>query len=344
MNTLTDSLRMSGLGLGSITGMSRDGNDGPGQLEEEISMSRASSMVAPSVASSRATLANSNLSKNATAGSGMVPIQRQVRAWYRGICIRQTCHSDFANKYQKADKLVNALTVTLTAITSSVIFTSISPGSTSEGYGSSLATIAGILAAINAVIQSLHKALGLAEAGERHTQTYKQFTSMRFRLERLSCGNFEENGTITVNEEKLAEWASDYGKVLESAPLIPQSKFDAVRQKEKEKEHRYFNHTDINGDADGTTYRTSNAGRRFRFSLKPLARTPLYDELDNPKPQRQSQASERVRSDLRIETTKKSVHFEEEDEDEEEDRFSVVERGFVGKTSLAGGSMKDFQS
>ncbi len=202
-----------------------------------------------------------------------ITVQNQIRAWYRGICIMQTCHSDFATRCQKMDKWFTLIKVALTAITSSMIFTSINPPPQSgSGSGSAteedvdfdadvthtnttntLAMVAGILAAANAVIQSFHKALAHAEAGERHELAYKQFTALRFRLERLvTCGNFQHDGSgsgsgsgsVVVDEVKLREWANDYGNVLESAPIIPQAKFDSVRRKKErqQQQERYDNY------------------------------------------------------------------------------------------------------
>ena len=208
------------------------------------------------------------LSNSVTKEQKKMTLQKQVRAWYRGICIMQTCHGDFAYKYTLYDRFLKVLSVSLTAITSAVIFCSISPPGEVSAKATSdyfLAIIAGDLAILNAVVQSVHNALGLTEAKERHTVAYKQFTSMRFQLERLTAWNFEDDGSIMVDEVKLMEWTNDYGSVLESAPLIPQKKFDLVRMQEMKKEDNYFHHSGLNS-------RTSTHFRNFQ--LDPIADSP----------------------------------------------------------------------
>jgi hypothetical protein len=59
-------------------------------------------------------------------------VGKPITKWYRGIVVRQSCHSHLASEYLQRDLYMNTLSVALTAITSSAIFTSLSPAATSS--------------------------------------------------------------------------------------------------------------------------------------------------------------------------------------------------------------------
>jgi hypothetical protein len=105
---------------------------------------------------------------------------KPINKWYRGLVVRQCCHSHLASTYIKNDLYMNTLSVALTAITSSAIFTSLSPaaaatnsnssggggggGSNAEleldnGESNRLALAAGCIAAFNTVLQAIMQTL-----------------------------------------------------------------------------------------------------------------------------------------------------------------------------------------
>jgi hypothetical protein len=62
----------------------------------------------------------------------IIGVGKPITKWYRGIIVRQSCHSHLASDYLHRDLYMNALTVALTAITSSAILTSLSPAAHSS--------------------------------------------------------------------------------------------------------------------------------------------------------------------------------------------------------------------
>lgn len=202
--------------------------------------------------------------------------RKPLSSWARAIAIRQTCHSIMADRYHYREKSLATISVALTALTSSAIFTSISPRILSEdtidhndvhhttvgdigmptlaaetdggtqddsaAYARStlsvnLASFAGMLAAVNTILQAVHKSLNYGQESEKHLIAFKQFTKMRYQLEGLVGNTYEDDGHI--DEAALSAWVIAYGEVLESSPLIPQREFEKVRAEELEKEKEY---------------------------------------------------------------------------------------------------------
>jgi hypothetical protein len=117
-------------------------------------------------------------------------VGKPVNKWYRGLVVRQSCHSHLASDYLYRDLYMNTLSVALTAITSSAIFTSLSPAAASSSSttsqqqeeivdidlngdattssdinsypidtSNSLALAAGCIAALNTVLQAVMRTL-----------------------------------------------------------------------------------------------------------------------------------------------------------------------------------------
>jgi hypothetical protein len=188
--------------------------------------------------------------------------KKPIQKWARAIAIRQTCHSKMADTFHRKDKFLNTISVSLNAITSSVIFTSIAPNLkpkskailavrgkedeiTSDGvppvsvsFPFVLSCTAGFISLVNTVLQAVGGCLNYAQLAEQHHTAFKLFTKMRYRLEIMVGSTYEDDGHIVASE--LKDWIHDYGEVLESAPIIPQEVFDKARKEEEKKENEYF--------------------------------------------------------------------------------------------------------
>jgi len=153
------------------------------------------------------------------------PLQR----WYEDVMTRMNSHSILADKFDSTERALTTISVGLTAVTSSLIFTSISPGApapsaTSDerdgGTNSRLAIFAGILSALNTVLQAITKNLQLAQAAEQHQIAFKQFTKMRFRIENiLGLGHRDDPD---LDRDLLNDWIKEYQGLIESSPILPQ--------------------------------------------------------------------------------------------------------------------------
>ena len=183
---------------------------------------------------------------------------KPLKIWARGIAIRQTSHSNIAEKFYRREKFLTTLSVALTALTSSAIFTSISPrllgnevhgvvaendadatpSTTRSTLSFYLACLAGIVAAGNTVLQAVHKSLNYAQVSEQHYIAFKRFTKMRYRLEAIVGNSYEDDGH--VHDTALKNWIHDYGDVLESSPIIPQDEFAKSRIMELKNEEKYL--------------------------------------------------------------------------------------------------------
>ena len=159
------------------------------------------------------------------------PIQR----WYRDVAIRQQSHSELAEDYDSKERFLTTCAVGLNAIVSSVIFTSVNNNQSSDPDNElalfhTLTILAGVISAINTVLQAITKNLQFAEGAEQHQQAFRQFTQMRFRLENIFGNEYIDDEKI--DRSYLNEWINEYRDLLESSPLIPQDIF--VKQTEKE--------------------------------------------------------------------------------------------------------------
>ena len=187
-------------------------------------------------------------------------VGKPIKKWYRGLVIRQCCHSHLASKYLYQDMCMNTFSVALTAITSSAIFTSLSPSSSSssqpvnynydqvmedgvadgEGdtvafvnptaqttpvvhipvdYASTLALLAGIIAAFNTVLQGISRTQGYGQRGEQHLHAYKNFSRLRFKLENIIGDKPKYGDHENVDTNLLDNWIKKYEEVLEESPV-----------------------------------------------------------------------------------------------------------------------------
>lgn len=156
--------------------------------------------------------------------------KKPVKNWYKSIAIRQRCHGLLADKFKGRDKLLTTVSVCLTAVTSSAIFTSTTPvnddinAHTQKNTSQLLAVFAGVLAAVNTILQAITKQLQYAQLGEQHKIAYKKCSKLRFRLEDILGAHCEDDGKI--DRERLASWLKSYSELLDSAPIIPQTTFN----------------------------------------------------------------------------------------------------------------------
>jgi hypothetical protein len=163
--------------------------------------------------------------------------RKPLRNWYRTIVIKQSCHSLMAEDLMTKDMYYNTLSVGITAITSSAIFTSLAP-STGGGAldiaagGNALAFTAGVLAASNTILQAVMKTLNFARRGEQHLVAFKNFTKMRFKMENLIGDSKNYNHHEEINEKNLNDWIEKYEELLEDEPIIPQEILEMITDRE----------------------------------------------------------------------------------------------------------------
>mmetsp|Transcript_10951 Transcript_10951/g.23273 ORF Transcript_10951/g.23273 Transcript_10951/m.23273 type:complete len:277 (+) Transcript_10951:120-950(+) len=186
---------------------------------------------------------------------GIVGISKPIKKWYRGLIIRQSCHSHLASYYIKMERYLSTISVALTAVTSSAIFTSLSPttptdnlhqflgvatNETNEGdddlnkpvddtmdFHSKLAVTAGLIACFNTVLQGITRTLKYGMRGEQHLRAYRDFSRLRFKLESI-VGDKPKYSPHTIDAAKLQKWIEKYEEVLEESPIIPQKVFEEI--------------------------------------------------------------------------------------------------------------------
>ena len=160
-------------------------------------------------------------------------IVKPLKIWYRSLVIRQSCHSHMAEELIAKDMYLNTISVAITAVTSSAIFTSLVPSSGSQTGGyNSLAVMAGVLAAINTVLQAIVKTMAYNRRGEQHLNAFKMFTRMRFKMENLIGDKKVYSHHEDINDTMLDEWIEKYEELLELEPIIPQCILEEISEKE----------------------------------------------------------------------------------------------------------------
>ena len=152
--------------------------------------------------------------------------ERPLKAWARDVAIRQECHRELALKYSRRGKILNAISVFLSAFSSSAIFASFKKQEAVEDniFLSNLHVIGGVVAAFSTFMQSLQQSLEYAEYAERNMTACKQFTKLRFRLEVIAGNNLVDDGKLVM--ARLTDWTREYQDLLESSPLIDLSIID----------------------------------------------------------------------------------------------------------------------
>eukprot|EP00532_Pseudo-nitzschia_australis_P009568 CAMPEP_0168238566 /NCGR_PEP_ID=MMETSP0140_2-20121125/20964_1 /TAXON_ID=44445 /ORGANISM="Pseudo-nitzschia australis, Strain 10249 10 AB" /LENGTH=149 /DNA_ID=CAMNT_0008172627 /DNA_START=367 /DNA_END=816 /DNA_ORIENTATION=+ len=132
----------------------------------------------------------------------------------------------------------NTISVAITALTSSAIFTSLVKNDhegtklSQAGPSKYLALSAGILAALNTILQAIMKNMAYARRGESHLNAFKQYTKMRFKMENLVGDTVSYYHHDGVDNTLLDEWVVKYEELLELEPIIPQEIFEYITDKE----------------------------------------------------------------------------------------------------------------
>lgn len=159
---------------------------------------------------------------------------KPLKTWYRTLVIRQSCHSQMAEDFQQKDRRINTISVAITAITSSSIFSSLAPPDPNEKSSSYsfMALFAGVLAAVNTVILAIAKTCNYARKGENHLAAFKDYTRLRFKMENLVGDKQSYYHHDGIDDADLDKWIEKYTALLESEPIIPQDVFEEVEEKE----------------------------------------------------------------------------------------------------------------
>ena len=168
-----------------------------------------------------------------TAISNMLLTEAQIqrlpfKSWYRGIIIKQACHSEKERYHAKRDQIINVACVCLTAITGSAIFGSIN-GDKEQNW---LITSAGVIALISTLLQAIHKALEDGVTAEKHRFALKHYTKIRIALETLigDPNTFEKFGDISDKElYSISAWVNDYQEKVEFIPNISPDLYEKHR-------------------------------------------------------------------------------------------------------------------
>ena len=158
-------------------------------------------------------------------------IQRlPFKSWYRGIIIQQSCHSEKERHHAKRDKIINVLSVCLTAITGrSAIFGSINSETQQTCW---LVSTAGVIALISTLLQAIHKSLEDGVRAEQHRFALKHYTKMRIGLETLigDIRNFEKFEDLSDKElYSISAWVDDYRQKVEFIPNISPDLYEKHR-------------------------------------------------------------------------------------------------------------------
>jgi len=180
---------------------------------------------------------HSAMTTETNTSTAIIKSKKPIKQWYRSLVIRQSCHSQLAEEMINKDMYLNTLSVGLTAITSSAIFTSLAPstdggGIKTSGGGHQLAMMAGVLAAINTVLQAVMKTVNYARKGEQHLTAFKGFTKMRFKLENLIGNPKRYENDEKINEKMLSRWIDKYEELIEMEPIIPEEILDEITKQE----------------------------------------------------------------------------------------------------------------
>lgn len=197
-------------------------------------------------------------------------VSKPLFKWYRGLVIRQRCHSHLASDFLYKDTMLNTITVGLTALTSASIFLSIPPSGAANTIDSNmgvheyeelaiptrslavehdvtratdftqtLTMLAGGVSAINTVLQGITRTLKWGESYERHLRAYKDLSKLRFELESILGTRPKFGGAQIVNKVALDSWIVKYEEVLDTSPIIPQATFEHVAEDEDKKGLNY---------------------------------------------------------------------------------------------------------
>ena len=163
--------------------------------------------------------------------------RKPLKNWHRKLVIKQSCRSLMAEDLMTKDMYYNTLSVGITAITFSAIFTSLAP-STGGGAidiatgGNALAVFAGVLAASNTILQAIMKTMNYARRGEQHRVAFKNFTKIRFKMEKLIGDSKNYSHHEEFNEKYLNDWIEKYEELLDDEPIIPQDILEEITDRE----------------------------------------------------------------------------------------------------------------
>ncbi len=148
--------------------------------------------------------------------------KKPFKSWARGVLVRQICHSELATRYDRTDKILNTVTVTLTALSSSAIFAAVNPSVNNSFPGGKnyLSWAAGFVSVISTILQAVMRALSYASQAEQHKLAARQYTKARFRLEIICGNNYVDDGHL--NTDKVAGWTREYEELLDSTPVLSQ--------------------------------------------------------------------------------------------------------------------------
>ena len=177
-------------------------------------------------------------------------VSKPLIKWYRSLVIRQRCHSHLASEYLYKDTMLNTITVGLTALTSASIFLSIPPSGAANAIDSNmgvneyeeittttrnlavedevtratdftqtLTMLAGVVSAMNTVLQGITRTLKWGESYEQHLRAYKDLSKLRFELESILGTRPKFGSAQIVNKVALDSWIVKYEEVLDTSPV-----------------------------------------------------------------------------------------------------------------------------
>mmetsp|Transcript_78417 Transcript_78417/g.196949 ORF Transcript_78417/g.196949 Transcript_78417/m.196949 type:complete len:318 (+) Transcript_78417:72-1025(+) len=150
-----------------------------------------------------------------------------LKKWKRTVNVLQGCHKEYALWYQTWATLLTIFVVSLNAVVSSAMFSSISD-SPEHSHESTIRILAAALSILSGVAAAVRSALRLETISEQHSSAARRFGKLYVRFNDL-CDMLEvryNDGTNKTAEWR--DWFKDYMDVMEQAPMIKDSVYDAV--------------------------------------------------------------------------------------------------------------------
>eukprot|EP00931_Biecheleriopsis_adriatica_P088001 TRINITY_DN62400_c0_g1_i1.p1 TRINITY_DN62400_c0_g1~~TRINITY_DN62400_c0_g1_i1.p1 ORF type:complete len:317 (-),score=68.17 TRINITY_DN62400_c0_g1_i1:133-1083(-) len=149
--------------------------------------------------------------------------------WKLTVNTLQACHKDSSLWYSRRATGLTVFVVALNAIISSAMFSSIQESGDENSYQTTVRVIAACLSITSGIAAAVRSALRLETVSEQHSAAARRFGKLYVRFNDI-CDMLE----IEYNPgggEKASEWKDwfkDYMDVMEQAPMIDDSQYDAM--------------------------------------------------------------------------------------------------------------------
>lgn len=154
--------------------------------------------------------------------------RNHLRKWKRSVNVLQACHKEAALWYAKWATSLTVFVVSLNAIISSAMFSSIQE-SDGHSYETTIRIIAASLSITSGIAAAVRAALRLETVSEQHSSAARRFGKLYVRFNDI-CDmlEIEYNPGGGEKSSEWKDWFKDYMDVMEQAPMIDDVVYDRV--------------------------------------------------------------------------------------------------------------------